>query len=103
MRPMKILELRDADGPGGGPEKTILHGAGLADTSRFDITVCYLRRQWIRIRRSRRGLPSWVLITPNYGNQAGGIAVCGAIFGSSSNGNDLISCIRTTTNLISTI
>ncbi|MFN0196772.1 MAG: glycosyltransferase [Planctomycetaceae bacterium] len=43
---MKILELRDADGPGGGPEKTILHGAGLADTSRFDITVCYLRRQW---------------------------------------------------------
>ncbi len=46
MRPIKILELRDADGPGGGPEKTILLGSALADTSRFDITVCYLRRQW---------------------------------------------------------
>ena len=38
-----ILELRSVWGTGGGPEKTILFGAELADRSRFDVTVCYLR------------------------------------------------------------
>jgi glycosyltransferase involved in cell wall biosynthesis len=42
MRPRTILELRCADGPGGGPEKTILHGAALADP-RFHVVVCYIR------------------------------------------------------------
>ncbi|WP_250847079.1 glycosyltransferase [Aquisphaera insulae] len=43
--PIRVLELRCADGPGGGPEKTILHGAARSDPSRFAITVCYLRHQ----------------------------------------------------------
>jgi glycosyltransferase involved in cell wall biosynthesis len=37
------LELRCADGAGGGPEKTILLGAAQADPCRFRVTVCYLR------------------------------------------------------------
>lgn len=41
--PLKILELRDADGPGGGPEKTVLYGTSLTDADRYDITVCYIR------------------------------------------------------------
>jgi glycosyltransferase involved in cell wall biosynthesis len=41
-RPIRILELRSVRGTGGGPEKTILHGAALADR-RFHVTVCYLR------------------------------------------------------------
>ena len=42
-RPLRILELREADGPGGGPEKTILYGASLSDPGRFQIKVCYIR------------------------------------------------------------
>lgn len=42
-RPIRILELRSVVGAGGGPEKTILNGAHLADPARFAITVCYLR------------------------------------------------------------
>jgi len=41
-RPIRILELRSVRGTGGGPEKTILLGAALADR-RFHVTVCYLR------------------------------------------------------------
>src|SRR4051794_7448002 len=41
--PIRILELRSVRGTGGGPEKTILHGAALADRTRFAITVCYIR------------------------------------------------------------
>lgn len=41
-RPIRILELRSVRGTGGGPEKTILLGAALADR-RFQVTVCYLR------------------------------------------------------------
>lgn len=41
--PLKILELRDADGPGGGPEKTVLYGTALTDPARYDISVCYIR------------------------------------------------------------
>ncbi len=41
--PIRILELRCADGAGGGPEKTILLGTARADPARFAITVCYLR------------------------------------------------------------
>jgi len=41
--PIRILELRAADGPGGGPEKTILNGARLSDPLDFDIRVVYLR------------------------------------------------------------
>lgn len=42
-RPIRILELRSVVGAGGGPEKTILNGAHLADPARFAVTVCYLR------------------------------------------------------------
>ena len=38
-----VLELRSVRGTGGGPEKTILRGTELADRSRFQITVCYVR------------------------------------------------------------
>jgi glycosyltransferase involved in cell wall biosynthesis len=42
-RPIRVLELRSADRSGGGPDKTILLGARLADRSRVAVTVCYLR------------------------------------------------------------
>ena len=42
---IRILELRAADGPGGGPDKTILYSAALSDPCRFDITVGYLRNR----------------------------------------------------------
>jgi glycosyltransferase involved in cell wall biosynthesis len=38
-----VLELRSVRGTGGGPEKTILLGAELADRSAFAVTVCYIR------------------------------------------------------------
>lgn len=41
---IRVLELRCADGPGGGPEKTILNGAAAAD-SNILVTVCYIREQ----------------------------------------------------------
>jgi glycosyltransferase involved in cell wall biosynthesis len=40
---INILELRSIRGSGGGPEKTILHGAALAERARFNISVCYVR------------------------------------------------------------
>ena len=43
--PVRVLELRSVRGTGGGPEKTILHGAALSDPSRYAITVCYIRDQ----------------------------------------------------------
>jgi glycosyltransferase involved in cell wall biosynthesis len=42
-RPIRILEMRSVRGTGGGPEKTILMGAGASDPRRFSITVCYIR------------------------------------------------------------
>jgi glycosyltransferase involved in cell wall biosynthesis len=45
QKPLRVLELRCADGAGGGPEKTILLGAARADPSRYRVTVCYLREQ----------------------------------------------------------
>jgi glycosyltransferase involved in cell wall biosynthesis len=44
-RPVRVLELRSVRGTGGGPEKTILLGAALADPLRAHVTVCYLRDQ----------------------------------------------------------
>lgn len=41
--PVRVLELRSVRGTGGGPEKTILLGAAMADPSRTHVTVCYLR------------------------------------------------------------
>jgi glycosyltransferase involved in cell wall biosynthesis len=41
--PVRVLELRSVRGTGGGPEKTILMGAAMADVSRARVTVCYLR------------------------------------------------------------
>src|SRR6185295_4112944 len=41
--PIRVLELRSVRGTGGGPEKTILHGASRRTASRFDVTLCYLR------------------------------------------------------------
>jgi glycosyltransferase involved in cell wall biosynthesis len=40
---IRVLELRSVFGTGGGPEKTILLGTALTDTTRFDVTVCYIR------------------------------------------------------------
>lgn len=42
-RPIRVLELRSVRGTGGGPEKTILHGAACAASDRVSVTVCYLR------------------------------------------------------------
>jgi glycosyltransferase involved in cell wall biosynthesis len=42
-RPVRVLELRSVRGTGGGPEKTILLGAAMADPARTHVTVCYLR------------------------------------------------------------
>ena len=44
-RPLRVLELRSATGPGGGPEKTIFNGAATHDPRRFQVTVCYLRNE----------------------------------------------------------
>src|SRR5919106_89598 len=44
-RPIRVLELRSVRGTGGGPEKTILLGAAMADPARAQVTVCYLRDQ----------------------------------------------------------
>lgn len=44
-RPIRVLELRSVRGTGGGPEKTILLGAAMADPKRAQVTVCYLRDQ----------------------------------------------------------
>lgn len=41
--PVRVLELRSVRGTGGGPEKTILLGAAMADPARARVTVCYLR------------------------------------------------------------
>lgn len=43
--PVRVLELRSVRGTGGGPEKTILMSAAMADTARVQVTVCYLRDQ----------------------------------------------------------
>lgn len=44
-RPVHVLELRSVRGTGGGPEKTILLSAAMADVARVRVTVCYLRDQ----------------------------------------------------------
>jgi glycosyltransferase involved in cell wall biosynthesis len=44
-QPARVLELRSVRGTGGGPEKTILLGAAMADPARAKVTVCYLRDQ----------------------------------------------------------
>ncbi len=44
-RPVRVLELRSVRGTGGGPEKTILLSAAMADPVRAQVTVCYLRDQ----------------------------------------------------------
>lgn len=41
--PVRVLELRSVRGTGGGPEKTILLGAAMADPRQAQVTVCYLR------------------------------------------------------------
>jgi glycosyltransferase involved in cell wall biosynthesis len=42
-RAIRVLELRSIKGTGGGPDKTILLGAAMADRRRFEVTVTYLR------------------------------------------------------------
>lgn len=42
-RPVRVLELRSVRGTGGGPEKTILLSAAMANRDRVQVTVCYLR------------------------------------------------------------
>ena len=41
--PPRVLELRSVFGTGGGPEKTILHGAALTRPEQVAVTVCYIR------------------------------------------------------------
>jgi glycosyltransferase involved in cell wall biosynthesis len=41
--PIRVLELRSVRGTGGGPEKTILLGAARSVSSRYAVTVCYVR------------------------------------------------------------
>ena len=44
MKPrINVLELRSVRGTGGGPEKTIILGAALANPEFAKVTVCYLR------------------------------------------------------------
>lgn len=43
QRPVRVLELRSVRGTGGGPEKTILLSAAMADPRSTHVTVCYLR------------------------------------------------------------
>ncbi len=43
MQPIRVLELRSVRGTGGGPEKTILLSAAMANRERVHVTVCYLR------------------------------------------------------------
>lgn len=43
--PVRVLELRSVRGTGGGPEKTIILSAAMADVSRVRVTVCYIRDQ----------------------------------------------------------
>ena len=43
--PVRVLELRSVRGTGGGPEKTILLSAAMADPKTAQVTVCYLRDQ----------------------------------------------------------
>lgn len=45
LHPVRVLELRSVRGTGGGPEKTILLSAAMADPGRAQVTVCYLRDQ----------------------------------------------------------
>lgn len=42
-RPIRVLELRSVWGTGGGPDKTILAGAAIADRGTVETTVCYVR------------------------------------------------------------
>jgi glycosyltransferase involved in cell wall biosynthesis len=42
---LHVLELRSVWGTGGGPEKTILHGAALANRDEVTVTVSYIRDQ----------------------------------------------------------
>jgi glycosyltransferase involved in cell wall biosynthesis len=44
-RRLHVLELRSVWGTGGGPEKTILHGAALANRDDIAVTVSYIRDQ----------------------------------------------------------
>jgi glycosyltransferase involved in cell wall biosynthesis len=60
--PIGILELRCADGSGGGPEKTILLGAAQSGPERYRVTVCYIRGMHdplfdIDARAARLGVP----------------------------------------------
>ncbi len=41
--PVRVLELRSVWGTGGGPDKTILASARVADPARVRTTVCYIR------------------------------------------------------------
>ena len=41
--PARVLELRSVRGTGGGPEKTIIAGAAMADPQRAQVVVCYIR------------------------------------------------------------
>src|SRR5262245_61717133 len=42
-RPVRVLELSSVRGTGGGPEKTILLSAAMADPRTTQVTVCYVR------------------------------------------------------------
>src|SRR5262245_19072402 len=69
-RPVRVLELRSVRGTGGGPEKTILLGAAMADASSIHVTVCYLRDRRDRVfaidDRARRAQLDYVEVTERH-------------------------------------
>jgi glycosyltransferase involved in cell wall biosynthesis len=54
-RPIHVLELRSVRGTGGGPEKTILHGAIQSNPERTRVAVCYIRD----VRDEVFGIDAW--------------------------------------------
>jgi glycosyltransferase involved in cell wall biosynthesis len=63
-RPVRVLELRSVRGTGGGPEKTILLSAAIADPQSAVVTVCYLRDRRDQVfgiaERARRAAVDYV-------------------------------------------
>jgi len=75
---IRVLELRSIRGSGGGPEKTILHGAAQADLTRFHVVVCYIRDQRDNVftldARARQLGVNYVEVTEKHSLDAGILA-----------------------------
>lgn len=68
--PVRVLELRSVRGTGGGPEKTILMGAAMADPRSVHVTVCYLRDRRDQVfaidERARHAQVDYVEVTERH-------------------------------------